>query len=144
MRALASFALGLGKLVAAVLILGFAVLYPIQRDYYRGQDVRDAFVYGQRVAGFVSRYRAMEQRLPQRLSDLGLPFEQPEPVSSIQLDPASGSLRIRVANEPDGKETLELVAALNRDGELVHTCRSVNIPDSLMPRDCVHQQLSPT
>jgi|KBSMisStaDraftv2_1062788.scaffolds.fasta_scaffold199408_2 hypothetical protein len=54
-------------------------------------------------SGSVSRYVATEQKLPQRLGDLELPLTLPEQVSATELDPSNGSLRIRVAKEPDGK-----------------------------------------
>lgn len=133
----------LGKLVltlAALLAVMLALIYPIQRDYYRRVYVQESFKHATQLASAVQDYYHANQRYPQSLGDLPGIADHPIEVQAIAFDAQTGVIRIHVADAPRDEDAFELVPSVDATWRITHACRSVNIPDEFVPRDCAKVQ----
>ena len=129
----------LGKLVltlAALVGLGMALMYPIQRDYYRRVYVQESLNHARLLASTIQDYHQANQRYPKSLGDLPHMAEQPKEVQALTFDGQTGVIRVHVTDAPSDENTFELIPSIDATGRVTHACRSVNIPDSFVPRDC--------
>ena len=129
----------LGKLVltlAALVGLGMALMYPIQRDYYRRVYVQESLNHARLLASTIQDYHQANQRYPKSLGDLPHMAEQPKEVQALTFDGQTGVIRVHVTDAPSDENTFELIPSIDATGRVTHACRSVNIPDPFVPRDC--------
>ena len=59
---------------------------------------------------------------------------------AIAIDRQTGIVRVHVADAPQDEDAFDLVPSLDTAGRITHACRSVNIPDEFLPRDCTKVQ----
>ncbi len=119
-----------------VFAVGLAILYSVQRDYYRKVGPRVAHKHGLEVAAEVAKRYALTGQFPASLTELpGLP-EKPAFVADVALS-ASGVLHVVVADAPDGENLLKLFPSVQPGGQLVYTCRSISVAAELSPAQCV-------
>lgn len=129
----------LGKLVltlAALVGLGMALMYPIQRDYYRRVYAQESLKHARLLASTIQDYHQANQRNPKSLDDLRDLPERPIEVQALAFDRQTGVIRVHVANAPSEANAFELVPSIDAAGRVTHACRSVNIPDAFVPQDC--------
>ena len=133
----------LGKLVltlTALMALMMAVLYPIQRDYYRRVYVQESLKHAVVLASAVQGFHQANQRFPASLDDLHALPDRPVEVQAIAIGRQTGIVRVHVADAPQDEDAFDLVPSLDTAGRITHACRSVNIPDEFLPRDCTKVQ----
>ena len=123
-------------LLASVLLAPLVWFYSIHTDFYRRANPQESLRYGLEVAKAVSAYKASKGHLPTSAGALENLPERPMQLADWTLDGATGLIRLRVAGAPADADTLDLVPAAGAGGVLAYACRSVNVPQKFLPREC--------
>lgn len=123
-------------LLALVLLAPLVWFYSFYTDFYRRVNAQESLRYGLEVAKAVTAYKVSKGQLPTRASALPTLPERPTQLADWTLDGATGLIRLRVADVPRDADTLDLLPAAGPSGQVVYSCRSLNIPDEFSPREC--------
>lgn len=120
----------------AVVLAPVVWFYSVRSDYSRKKNVLVTFRYGLDVAKAVTAFKNSNGYMPPSATALkSLPL-RPAQTADWTLDQGSGFIRLRVAEAPRDADTLELVPSTGPTGQLVYSCRSLNVPAKYSPQEC--------
>lgn len=110
-------------LCLAVLGVPLAWFVGIYNDYYRKVHTSESVNFGELLADLGSRQYEKTKQVPASISDLGAELVLPFGVRSVDVDPVTRIILIRVLDHPEGKGKLEFVPTIEVSGNLTYRCR---------------------
>lgn len=126
--------------VAIIGILA-AIALPAYQDYLARARLTEAMgVVGAPAKVSVAEYYEEHRQFPNSLEQAGLPKSLPPSVKAISIDSENGTVTITMATAPVEGKSLLLVPSVDANNQMTWQCRSQDIPDRYLPRQCRQQK----
>lgn len=129
-------------LIVALVFVGIAMIgilaaiaIPAYQDYTTRARLAQALMTEKSAATTVSNYYLEHQAFPTDLTQAGFTTALPPSVSSLSIE-ADGTLVATMANPPISGQTLLLVPSKDASNGITWVCKSEEIKDKLLPREC--------
>jgi Tfp pilus assembly protein PilE len=122
-------------LVALIGILA-AIAIPAYQDYTTRARLNEAVSMGNAAASAVAGYYSQHQEIPGSLDQAGFAVPPSSSVRNVSVDSQNGVVSVTMAEGPVAGKTLLLIPSLGDNNRIDWECKSEEIQDRYLPRQC--------
>jgi len=134
-----------GGILFLIPMLGIlaAIAIPAYQNYAVKQRLTGAYTYANAASSAVSQYIQINRALPGTLSDAGVVAPLPPGVQRLEIDHATGSLKVFVDVGALHGTVFYLAPSADADGHITWRCLHGEIPSRLLPEQCRFDSADP-